>query len=100
MNFTQLLSAATIGRRSRTIKKPMANRDDKNPENAPGTYYVDDTCIDCDLCRSNAPEFFKREDSSGYTVVYRQPVTAEEIAQAEDALHECPTESIGNDGLG
>jgi ferredoxin len=30
--------------------------------------------------------------------VYRQPVTLEEIALAEEALAICPTDTIGNDG--
>jgi ferredoxin len=76
----------------------MAEPTQKSPENVPGPYYVDDTCIDCDLCRSNAPKFFTREDAGGYTYVYRQPVTDEEIAEAEEARLACPTESIGNDG--
>ncbi|MGB8356235.1 MAG: ferredoxin [Chthoniobacteraceae bacterium] len=77
----------------------MADRNNKLPENVPGAFYVDDSCIDCDLCRSNAPQFFTRNDSSGYTYVYKQPVTPEEIALAEDALTGCPTETIGSDGL-
>ncbi len=32
------------------------------------------------------------------TYVYRQPVTAEETALAEEARQSCPTDSIGNDG--
>jgi ferredoxin len=77
----------------------MANPLDRNPENVSGKFYVDETCIDCDLCRSNAPEFFRREDDRGYSFVYRQPVTPEEIASAEEAMTECPSDSIGNDGI-
>ncbi|HSI11587.1 MAG TPA: ferredoxin [Chthoniobacter sp.] len=76
----------------------MAERQNKAPENVPGSYYVDDTCIDCDLCRSVAPEFFTRQDAGGYTYVQRQPVTPEEIALAEEGRLSCPTDSIGNDG--
>jgi ferredoxin len=76
----------------------MANRNQKTLENAPGPYYVDDSCIDCGLCPETAPEFFRRFDEGGYTVVYRQPQTAEEVALAEKARDVCPTESIGNDG--
>lgn len=76
----------------------MANRQQKTPENVPGRYYVDDSCIDCDMCRTIAPEFFSRFDEGGYSVAYRQPVTPEELAQAEAGLVSCPTESIGNDG--
>ena len=79
--------------------KPMADPKHKVPENVPGAYYVDDTCIDCDMCRSIAPLFFVREDSGGYTYAARQPVTPEEIALAEEARLSCPTETIGNDGL-
>jgi len=74
----------------------MANPLDRIPENAAGKFYVDDTCIDCDLCRSSAPAFFKREEILGQSVVFRQPVTADEIAVAEQAMAECPTDSIGN----
>ncbi len=76
----------------------MAEPSNKYPENVPGPYYVDDTCTDCDLCRSNAPDFFTRQDAFGYTYVRRQPRTAEELAEAEAARLGCPTESIGNDG--
>jgi len=76
----------------------MANPDHRTPENAPGRYYVDDTCIDCDLCRETAPQFFRRQDDGGYSVVYRQPETAAEIAVTEEARASCPTETIGNDG--
>lgn len=76
----------------------MATKQQKTPENVPGAFYVDDTCIDCDVCRHTAPEFFKRFDEGGYTVVVRQPQTPEEIALAEEALSGCPTDSIGNDG--
>lgn len=76
----------------------MADNTDKNPLNASGKYYNDNTCIDCDLCREIAPAFFIRDDNEGLTYVHRQPQTPTEIALAEEALNSCPTESIGNDG--
>ncbi len=76
----------------------MANPTDKAPENVPGPYYNDSTCIDCGLCPEIAPGIFKRQDDGGYAYVYRQPVLPEEIALAEEAMESCPTESIGNDG--
>jgi ferredoxin len=78
----------------------MASKSERLPQNVPGSYYVDSTCIDCDMCRGNAPDFFKRDDDVGYSVVYRQPETREERALAEEALKNCPTDSIGNDGEG
>jgi ferredoxin len=76
----------------------MANKNERLPENIRGAYYVDVTCIDCDMCRSTAPDSFRRNDDIGFSVVYRQPTTSEELKQAEEARLGCPTESIGNDG--
>ena len=77
----------------------MANLNDRLPQNVPGRYYVDSSCIDCDLCRGTAPNFFKRDDEIGFSILYRQPVTQEEVDLAEEARTGCPTESIGNDGM-
>src|SRR6266446_8154614 len=77
----------------------MAERNERLPQNVVGPYYVDSTCIDCAMCRSTAPDSFRRDEEIGMTIVYRQPVTPEEQALAEEAKQGCPTESIGNDGL-
>lgn len=37
--------------------KVMADKNLKHPENVPGRFYVDDSCIDCDMCRTTAPSF-------------------------------------------
>lgn len=76
----------------------MAATTDRLPQNIAGRYYVDSSCIDCDLCRATAPAFFMRHDEIGFSVVHRQPTTAEELALAEEARESCPSESIGNDG--
>lgn len=76
----------------------MVERTEKLAQNVAGPYYVDASCIDCDLCRETAPASFRRDDDIGMSMVYRQPVTAEEAAAAEEAKIDCPTESIGNDG--
>jgi ferredoxin len=76
----------------------MADLNDRLTNNAAGRFYVDSSCIDCDQCRSNAPSFFTRDDETGFSVVFRQPATEEEIAEAQEALDRCPSESIGNDG--
>ena len=77
----------------------MADKINRLPQNVAGAYYVDSTCVDCDLCRNTAPDFFKRDDENSVSFVYRQPVTPEERALAEEARQGCPTESIGNDGI-
>ena len=76
----------------------MAISSERLTENALGRYYVDSSCIDCNLCRSTAPAFFTRNDEIGFSVVHTQPVTAQELELAEEARVGCPTESIGNDG--
>ena len=76
----------------------MANKNDKWAQNAPGKFYVDQQCIDCDLCRETAPSFFTRNDEGGYSFVHKQPTTEEEVAQCMEALEGCPVEAIGNDG--
>ncbi len=78
----------------------MAELSDRKPENVPGRFYVDASCIDCDLCREAAPAFFRRSEDSGQSFVYHQPVTEGEVALAREALEGCPTESIGEDELG
>ena len=76
----------------------MANKAEKFPNNAAGKFYVDQQCIDCDLCRETAPAFFTRSDEGGFTFVAKQPLTDEDVAQCMEALEGCPVEAIGNDG--
>ncbi len=76
----------------------MATLANKHKENITGKYYVDDQCIDCDLCRETAPSNFTRSDEGGYSYVYKQPSTPDEEAQAKEAMEGCPVEAIGCDG--
>lgn len=76
----------------------MPDKTRKARENVPGRYYVDDTCIDCDLCRETAPLNFLREDTEGHSYVCRQPRDPSEEAGCLAALEECPVEAIGNNG--
>jgi ferredoxin len=62
-------------------------------ENAAGDFYVDSTCIDCDLCRQIAPEVFV--DIGEQSAVQHQPETPDEEFDALKALVTCPTASIG-----
>jgi ferredoxin len=75
----------------------MAEITNKNPRNIHGPFYVDDTCIDCDICRENAPAFFRRDEETGFSYVWKQPETDTETALAKTALEGCPTDSIGKD---
>jgi ferredoxin len=76
----------------------MADKAKKWPDNNPGRYYVDDQCIDCDACRTEAPSNFTRNDAHGYSFVYKQPTTPQEEASCKAALEACPVEAIGVDG--
>lgn len=76
----------------------MAVFANKHKENVGGKYYVDDQCIDCDLCRETAPNNFTRSDEGGYSYVYKQPATPDEEAQCKEAMEGCPVEAIGCDG--
>ncbi|MGC1322734.1 MAG: ferredoxin [Candidatus Udaeobacter sp.] len=78
----------------------MADSANKYPENVPGKFYVDDQCIDCDLCRETAPANFKRNDDGGHSYVYKQPETPDEEGLCKEAMEGCPVEAIGNDGNG
>jgi glyoxylase-like metal-dependent hydrolase (beta-lactamase superfamily II)/ferredoxin len=71
----------------------MASPAKRLPENVPGDFYVDSTCIDCDACRQIAPETFR--DHGEQSSVYRQPETPAEAFRAMQALVTCPTGSIG-----
>jgi glyoxylase-like metal-dependent hydrolase (beta-lactamase superfamily II)/ferredoxin len=71
----------------------MASLSSRLPENAPGDFYVDRTCIDCDTCRRIAPEVFEQGD--GHSYVHAQPGGDAGRRRALMALVACPTASIG-----
>jgi ferredoxin len=76
----------------------MADPNNRNSDNVPGRYYVDDQCIACDACIMEAPKFFQMNDEEAYAFVMKQPKNADEIEDCENALAACPVEAIGNDG--
>ena len=76
----------------------MADLTQKNPENVPGRFYVDATCIDCDLCRETAPENFTRNVKTRRSYVMLQPGDTAQEAACLAAMEECPVEAIGRDG--
>ncbi len=76
----------------------MAIFSNRVPQNVPGKFYIDDQCTDCDLCRELAPNNIRRFDEGGYSYVYSQPATPEEIAACQEGVEGCPTFAVGNDG--
>ena len=71
----------------------MASLQQRLPENVPGDFFVDSTCIDCDTCSQLAPDIFR--DHGDQCSVHRQPETDDEVRAAMMALVSCPTGSIG-----
>ncbi len=74
----------------------MANPKKRVPENVPGDFFVDSTCINCDACRQIAPAVFGEAALTSF--VRAQPVSATERRSAVQALLSCPTGSIGTLG--
>jgi glyoxylase-like metal-dependent hydrolase (beta-lactamase superfamily II)/ferredoxin len=71
----------------------MANPAQSLPENVPGPFFVDSTCIDCDTCRQLAPATFG--ETGDFSFVQLQPRDEAETRAALRALVACPTGSIG-----
>ena len=69
----------------------------KVPENVPGRFYVTDNCLACESCQATAPNNFRYNDH-GLSYVFKQPTTAEEVKQCEEARENCPLEAVRDDG--
>lgn len=76
----------------------MADPTDKVEGSVDGKYYVDSSCIDCDVCRTTAPNNFEANEDEGFSYVNKQPNNDEEVEQVEEAVESCPVEAIGDDG--
>ena len=73
----------------------MADKESSWPQNAPGKYYVDDTCIAAKFCLGAAPDHFRME--AGHACVVRQPETSEEEERVREAMGGCPVGAVGDD---
>lgn len=71
----------------------MAILAERLPENVPGDFFVDATCIDCGTCRQVAPATFAEGRDASY--VHRQPTDPADARRAEMALVACPVAAIG-----
>jgi ferredoxin len=77
---------------------PASGIENIYPDNAVGKYYIDEECIDCDLCRETSAVNFSRNAAGGYSYVSKQPESKEEEQLCAEALEGCPVESIHADG--
>lgn len=71
----------------------MANFNKRVPQNVPGDFFVDSTCIDCDACRQIAPNVFGEGAEASF--VKAQPASSVDRRDALRAMLACPTGSIG-----
>ena len=76
----------------------MADKANRNKDNVPGKYYVDDQCVGCGVCEGEAPAVFKMKDGDNYAYVHKQPSSPDDESAAEIAMNACPVSAIGNDG--
>ncbi|MDA0771570.1 MAG: MBL fold metallo-hydrolase [Cyanobacteria bacterium] len=74
----------------------MAQKSLKRPENIDASFFVDESCIDCDTCRWMAPTIY--EQVKGKSAVIKEPGNDKEKQAAMQALISCPTASIGYTG--
>ena len=76
----------------------MADKLSKQPQNAPGPWYVDMSCALCRLCLEEAPNLLNYNRDETNVHFFKQPETPEEMDAAQRAMDVCPTLAIGNDG--
>ena len=69
----------------------MANPRKRVPENAPGDFFVDSTCIDCDTCRQIAPAVFGQASATSF--VKAQPSAGFDRRVALRALLPCAADA-------
>ncbi|MGI9606772.1 MAG: 4Fe-4S domain-containing protein, partial [Acidimicrobiales bacterium] len=74
----------------------MARIEDRHPAGAPGDWFVDNRCFDCDAARQVAPGLIERNPNDGVSYFVKQPETPEEIEMAWLAVQVCPTRSVGH----
>lgn len=73
----------------------MPNPKQRHPQNAPGAWYVDLSCVSCDTCTDISPEIFGRDENRKAYVRSQRPEDAELF---QFALESCPVEAVGDDG--
>ncbi len=80
--------------RNTAAQPGSTNAPSRLPDNVPGRFYVNNSCIDCDLCREAAPAIFRRNEKDGYAFVFKQPASDAELRLCLQAVEGCPVEAI------
>lgn len=71
---------------------PLAPFKKPRSQNIPGNLYVDESCIDCDVCRWMCPTVFERKGIK--SAVTKQPTSEAEKLSAYASMIACPVGSI------
>jgi ferredoxin len=100
----------------------MADQSKRLEANVDGEFFVDSTCVGCEVCVIDAPKFFRMTDPAfdfttieegsvititeeeskslfGKAYVYCQPASDIERNELRDVMLICPSESIGEDRI-
>jgi ferredoxin len=70
---------------------------ERHPLNVEGRYYVDTTCVHCDLCHEIAPDHFT-QGTAGEGYVIKQPSEASQESLCQSARTSCPVGAIQDNG--
>ncbi|MEO0416937.1 MAG: ferredoxin [Verrucomicrobiota bacterium] len=68
------------------------------PQNVTGRFSISPECIDCDLCRHEAPNNIARDDDNAWSYVFKQPESEEEIQAILEGVEGCPVEAVIDGG--
>lgn len=79
-------------RRSSNVFMEVAPYKKARRQNIDGNLYVDESCIDCDVCRWMCPNVYARKGIK--SAVIKQPINDDEKLQAYAAMVACPVGSI------
>jgi hypothetical protein len=67
----------------------MANLKKRVPENVPGDFFVDSTCIDCDACRQIAPPVFGEAATTSFVKAQPGCVSQNSALFCANLRHSC-----------
>jgi len=73
----------------------MADVANKYAENVPGKFYVDDQCIDCDLCRETGAANFKRNDDGAIPMSINSRRRQRKKALCKEAMEAVRSRRLG-----
>ena len=76
----------------------MADKNDRHSDNVSGKFYVDSSCIGCNVCLEEAPGNLDFDEYTDKAYVFKQPKNEDELKACKSAMAACPVGSIGDNG--